>query len=370
MKEIMRAVFIALTFFCVLPFSVEAGPVIRTGDTVSLKEDQKVDGDLYVLGGTVTSSAEVVGDVHVVAGGTTLKGTISGDVTAIVGNTEIHAPVGDDVRILGGRVVIADIVKGDVAVFGGEVTILSTAHITGDVLFYGGSLDIEGPVDGSVLATGERIRIDSTIRGDIDTTAYTSLVFGSHADVAGNVTYKSPHEIVRALESVIVGNVQHEKEAVVPQVDKSMAGLMPFLVLLFTSLVARFIFGRRIDEFVDHTLSAYGVHGVVGCGLFLAAPLAIVLLFVSVLGFIIGLGFLFSYLAMVVIAAALTPNLIGALLARVLGAKHAHSMWWAAAGTGLLFLFSHVPYIGIAVLSLPVLMIVGGMSSRVYAYLK
>lgn len=362
--------FLLCFVFFLSPAVTHAGPVIRTGDTVTLKEDQLVKGDLYLLGGSVSSFATVEGDLYAIGAGVTSKGEIEGDYTVIAGTVDIEAKVTDDVRVVGGRVTISEEIKGDLAIFGGDVVLLPGATVDGDVLFYGGSLEVGGPVKGSILAKGERVRVDAEVSGDVTATAYTSLTFGSHANVKGGVTYRSPHEMIRAIESVIVGNVTRQDSSIFNKNDTMSTRVAPFFVLLFTSLALRFIFGRRIDEFLLHTLSSYGVHGVIGFGLLLAVPVATVLLFVSVVGFILGLGVLFFYLTTIIMAAALAPNLAGAFLSKVFHKEASHSMWWTSAGATLIFLASQLPIVGFVMIPLLLSIIAGGIGTKVYAYLK
>jgi hypothetical protein len=109
---------------------------------------------------------------------------------------------------------------------------------------------------------------------------------------------------------------------------------------------------------------------VIGFGLLLAMPVAVVLLFVSVVGFVLGLGVLFFYLTTIVIASALAPNLAGAFLSRLFHKEASHSMWWTSAGATSIFLVSQVPLLGFVVIPLLLSIIAGGIGTRVYAYLK
>ena len=357
-----------LLLACGIPFVADAGPVIRSGDTVALTQKQSVNGDLYLLGGTVSSYADVVGDAYALGAGVTIHGKVTSDVAVVGGAVEISAPVGDDVRVVGGTVVIGNDVAGDVVVFGGQVTLLPSAHVTGDVLFYGGSLDVEGPVHGSILAKGERIRVDSAVDGDVVATAYSSLTFGSHAYVLGSVDYKSPQEIIRALESEIVGGVKRTTAPLRAAGESTSSTLMPFFVLLFTSLVVRFLCGRRIDELIEHTLRRPVAHGALGIGVLIFVPLCVGLLFMSVVGFVLGLALIFLYLAVVIASTALAPLLVGAVISRWWKKQSSYSVLWVSLGAVVLFLLSHIPYIGFLWIPIILSLIAGGVATRVYGY--
>lgn len=362
-------VFVVALFILTLPISASAGPVIRTGDTVTLSDNQAVSGDLYLFGGVISTLAAISDDLYAIGGSVTVDGTVASDISLMSGTAEIIAPVGDDVRIVGGRVTIGDDVKGDVAVFGGEVTILPRANIQGDVLFYGGSLDLEGTVHGSVLAKGERIRIDGPIDGSVTVTAFTSLTFGAKSKVLGSVTYLSPHEMVRAIDSEIVGAITHPESALFSATPTSRSSLVvAFFVLLFTSLVVRFLFGKRIDELLEYTVSSYGINGAIGFLVLLAVPLIITLLFVSVIGFVLGLATLFFYLALLMTGTAIAPIFVGALISLLVTRKASYSLWWAILGALVMFAVAHIPYVGFIALPIVVSMVIGGLARRIYGY--
>lgn len=349
-----------------VPFFAAASPVIRTGDTVSLKEDQAVSGDFYGLGGSVTNSAKIGGDAFVAAGTLTQNGDVGADMSALAGQMEIHAPVGDDVRVAGGRIVIANKVGGDVLVVGGELVIASTAEIEGDVLFYGGSVIIEGTVKGSVLAKGETVRIDARIGKDVDVTANAELVFGARADVGGNVRYKSGRDAVRAVDSIIVGSIVRD-ESLVLQSERAQPALMPVLILLFTGLVVRFVLGNRVTSFMDNVGVSFGHAALIGFAGLVLIPVAVLLALVSVLGAVIGAAFLFVYLALLVVSWGLSGMFLGGLLSRYATGTASYSVLWITLGTVALYATTFIPGFGHIFALVVSLMVMGGFLRAMYA---
>ncbi|MFM2374472.1 MAG: hypothetical protein RLZZ234_467 [Candidatus Parcubacteria bacterium] len=356
-----------LLFLCAvsIPQYVCAAPVIRTGDTISLKEDQSIPGDFYSFGGSLTNAARIGGDAYVAAGTVTQNGVIDADFSGIVGQLEIHAPVGDDVRIVGGRVVIANKVSGDVVVVGGELTVTSTAEIEGDILFYGGVLSIEGAVKGSVLAHAETIRVDARVGKDISVTAANELVFGAHADVGGNVRYTSSKEAMRAIDSVIVGSVTRDDNFPLTK-QASGPSLMPFLVLLFTGLVIRFVFGTHITTFLERVTTSFGHAALIGFATGVLVPVAIVLSCVSVLGILLGVMLLCAYIGALVGAAALSGVFLGGFVSKYATGTASYGPLWVVLGTALFYALSFVPVVGHILVLVIVLMVFGGCATRLY----
>ena len=366
----LRIVALSLCLFALCAPLAHASPVIRTGETISLKSDQSVAGDFYAVGGTLTNSASVGGDSTVVAGTVTQDGSTTVDFSAIAGRVELHAPVGDDVRVLGGNVVIADKVGGDVVVVGGELTILSTASIAGDVIFYGGTLTVEGPVRGSIFGRAESVRIDAKVEKDIDVTAQSGLVFGAHADVTGNTVYRSPKEAVRAVNAVFGGSLSRDTEALFSTSDNSRPSLVPFFVLLFTGFVARFLCAQWLTVFFARLQTAYGHAMLAGFAALIRVPIAVLLLFVSVLGALLGGAMLAFYIGLILLAIGIAGVFLGGVIAHVVTGKVSYSVLWVLVGTGVFYTLQFIPYIGgLCVLAL-VLTVFGGFVMHLYRLVR
>ncbi len=365
MRLITFFALVALTGLAV-PFLASASPVIRTGDTVSLKEDQAVAGDFYAIGGSVTNSATIGGDTLIAAATITQNGEVGADLMAAAGQVELHAPIVDDVRIAGGRVVIASKVGGDVLVVGGELVIASTAEIEGDVLFYGGSLLIEGTVKGSVLAKGETVRIDARIGKDVDATANVELAIGAHADIGGDVQYKSGKEMVRAIDSIIVGSVVRDESFTLAD-ERSAPSAMPILIMLFTGLVVRFVFGARVTTFMNHVGGSFGHAALIGFSGFVLIPLAALLALASVLGAVIGIAVVLAYLTLLTVSWSLSGLFLGGLLSRYATGTASYGPLWIILGTLTIYATTFIPGFGHILALVVMLMVLGGFLRLIYA---
>lgn len=366
----VRISLFSLCLFMALAPAAYASPVIRTGETISLKADQSVAGDFYAVGGTLTNSASVGGDSYIAAGTVTQDGSTTVDFSALAGSVELHAPVGDDVRVVGGNVVIAGKVGGDVVVVGGELTILSTADIAGDVIFYGGTLTIEGEVHGSVFARAEHVRIDAKVGKDIDATAKSDLVFGARTDVKGNTVYRSPKEATRAVDAVFGGSLSRDTEALFTTNETSRPSLVPLFVLLFTGFVARFLFATWLTLFFTRLETTYGHALLAGFAALILAPIGILLLFISKLGILLGGITLALYSALILGAIGIAGVFLGGVIAHVVTGKTSYKVLWMCVGIGVFYALQFIPYIGgLAALAL-VLTVFGGFVLQLYRQLR
>jgi cytoskeletal protein CcmA (bactofilin family) len=343
-SDIILLVSFALSVAFFLPLSVHAA-VVRSGDSVSVAETEVVPGDFYVAGGDVTISGIVEGDAYVMGGRVTINGTVRGDVFALGGTVNVHGEVGDDLRVVGGTVVVAESVEGDVAVFSGGLSTLSTAHVNGEVLFYGGEAVIEGEVKGAVHARAESLEVKGKV-GGVDATLTGLLTLQDSAYVAGDVSYQSPKELARAPQALIDGDIV--KGSVTKEHTRIFDLLLPFwFMALFSALVAVLLFRERLASILALRTRGLALAGALGLAIFFLMPFAFSLLFASVLGALVGGLLLVVYLGLVLASLIAMHVFAGALVARYAVKEYRISWLYAAIGVALVQGVLLIPVVGV-----------------------
>lgn len=125
-KLLLLTSLIALTLLFATPIlaqgpevNIEAGRVVF-GSSLTLEEDDFVEGDVVVFGGNfeMLEGSEVSGSVVVFGGQVTINGEVENDVAAIGGNISVEESA---------------VVKGDVVGLGGQVSIDESADVRGSV---------------------------------------------------------------------------------------------------------------------------------------------------------------------------------------------------------------------------------------------
>lgn len=362
----MRHIFTAsILGILVLPSIVLASPIVRSGDAVSVEADQVLEGDFYGLGSTVLISGSALHDVHVAGGSVTVNAPVGGDLVILGGTVQVHALVEDDVRVLGGDVVIADHVKGDVVVLGGKLNILSTAMIDGDLLFFGGEVDVSGMVSGSVVGKAERVRIDAGVGGNVSITANQSFSLGDRAEILGNLEYASRADIARSQGAVVVGDINKNTIQEKATIDFYTV-FLPLLVILFAALSAYLLFKAQVQELTNTTKISYGVQGLVGLAVFLSVPFISFVLIASVLGFLVGAFLLVAYVLLVLITLIVSGIVCGTLLLVPLTKSTRVTALSTSVGAIVFGLLHFIPYIGILLTITVLLIVMGGISTRIY----
>jgi len=356
---------IALCMIAAVPLFASASPVLRSGEAVSVDSGQMIDGDFYGAGGTVTLSGSILGDALVAGGSVTLNAPIEEDVAIAAGTVQIHAPVADDLRILGGEVTLGSVVEGDVVVFGGVLRILSTAEIHGDLIFFGGDVILDAPIDGSAFIMAESVRVNGFVGGDLELRGSREVTLGDRAEIQGDVVYASRHEIVRAQNAVVVGDVIRE-EFLTSGGGHIEAVLLSLVIMAFAALVALLVFRRQLSETVQSIGSAYGKQGLVGIGVLVLTPLVAFLLIASVLGMYVGFFLLAFYALLLIISWVLAAVVLGAYLLKFYTKTLEVSAPSVILGVVVLELVSLIPVLGPLFVLILTVIVLGNIVTRLY----
>jgi cytoskeletal protein CcmA (bactofilin family) len=278
--------------FLLIFSTADARTVVRSGDTVSIAEEQVVQGDLYIAAGDVSISGDIEEEVIAAAGEITINGSIKSNAFIVAGVADIYGPIGDDLRIIAGEVTIAEPVTGDVFVMGGTLEILSTASVTGDVLVYAGDVVIEGSVGGDILGNVGTLRVDAAVAGDIDVTV-SQLTLGDRATVDGSVRYISATELVQALNATVTGDLLRTEPVLSVTPTDRFGWLVPSFILLFSGLAWYLVSRKTLTMVVQRTVVKSPRPILIGLVALVVTPIAVVILLSSLIGSILA-GVLFA----------------------------------------------------------------------------
>jgi len=359
-RTIVALGFLSLFFIIAVP-SADAKSVIRTGETVSILEDQSIEGDFYSAASTISVSGIIEEDIVSAGGQIHINGEVGGNAFLVAGRTDVNGTIGDDLRIISGEVIITKPVMGDVFVMGGSVKILSTASVAGDVILYAGDATVEGPVGGDVMGTIDTLRIDALVSGNVDVTV-TQLTLGDRANVEGSVQYVSKLAAVQSLSATVAGDLVRN-DPVFPVNDVSIGYLLiPAFVLLFSVLVWYLVSKRTLSKVVQRSLLKSPKPVLLGLAFILFAPVAGTLLLISTIGSLVGLVILFSYVLLLVLGIVATAALLGFMLMNLFDkSSNDNTLTSLALGVVGVSLLMLIPVIGQLIILGLILVTVGAM---------
>jgi len=311
------------------------GTLVATGGNVNI--DGVVTGDLIVFSKRLTVRGEVTGNVIAVARNIELPGAVRGSVHLGGVRTNVSGEVGDNLYAAGEYFTL-----GGSASVGRDAAVLAQngvfeGSVARDLLVAADTIELRGSVGRNLGAWVDQLALldGARVEGDIDATLppETEIEIASGARVGGKtstVVRKIHHEsgFARFLEARLW----------VWLVLQIAAG---FAVGMLLHVFVPAVFGNRLD-----TTGAFFRSMGVGFLAVVAAPIALVLIGLTVVGIPLALLGLELYLTLLCLSGIVIAALIGSALV------HPQGDGWSAFGltllTGMVILVvaSHLPFLG------------------------
>lgn len=295
-----------------IPLVGSAGEV-RSGGSVTIGQNERITGDLYLSAGTVDLVGTVSRDASIAAGNATILGNVEGSVNLLAGRAEIPGTIKGSLRIASGSVEASGNIGGDLVVAGGRVTLLSRASIGGDLIVTGGSVDILGTIAGDVRGSAISLTIGGAVRGNVDVDT-SRFEVDDTARINGRVTYASASAGSISSAATIAGPVERREGTPWGGSDnwlqQSSGRLLRTLWALIAGVVLVGVAPRAADAIARNGRSVVAAMGV-GLLVLLATPIVAIALAVSLVGLPTGLILLGLFLATLYLAQVFAGLTIG-----------------------------------------------------------
>lgn len=380
--KVILSIFLALSFaFQAYALRIESGSDIRI--TTPVQED------IYVFGGTINIDAPVFGDIWCAGGTVMVNDTVHGDLVMAGGNIYVRGAVLDDVRAAGGTMTISGAIAGDLLIAGGTVTVEPNANIGGDMVMSGGTVTLGSTVMGKLKAAAGVLNFNGSVGKDLEfnggeihlngsvvgpaVIAASKITLGGNAVLHGNVRYwtdRGEFDFGSALQNGAAAAFDPSLRKQFERPDSKWLGFATFFGVLWY-LIASFIllwlgqwlFSNTFQK-ASRTAFLESIHSL-GYGFlyFAAVPVAIVLLFITVVGIPVGLIALFFYILFLVLA-----NIITVLVAAHWINGRKNYQWkpiqLVAVSLGLLVLLhivGSIPFVGWVIQAVLVMMAFGAI---------
>ncbi len=338
----------------------------------------RIGGNVFVAGGTLTVRDPVAGDLFAAGGSVDVDAAVGGDALAGAGKLQLGGNVGESIYAAAGQVTIAGKVGRHVRAAGGQVVVEPEAEVLGNVSVAAGQVRLLGAVRGDVLVAGGRLWIDAVVGGDV--LASTGLVeLGPNARIAGKLRHRGglvqrdpTAQVAGGIESWLVGWELADAEDASPTAAGRTAApptaiAWPWTLALVLLAAMQLAALPALQAGVGRTLRQRpGLSVLLGVAWLVCAPLALLLLLLTVIGIPITLLGAVLYIALLPLAYVSTAIALGDwALQAWRSAAVARWAWRVAAAAIVLVLLSQttrVPWLGTVVLALAVLAGLGALA--------
>ncbi len=251
--------------------------VIAAGADVKVKG--RSSGRIVLLGANVVLDAEVSDNVYVAGANAGVGGKILGDL-----------------NVYGSQIVIGSSVQGAVTAMGSRVVVSNDSHIGGETSLRGADVSFAGEAAGPVAIEATSVEISGAVKGPLHIEA-TRVHFADGARIDSDVEIYTVADPVIDKGAKVLGRINRHS---LPRFSMDrfeasngiMAGLLPGLYLLGSSLMAGLVFlwlGRGgVEGTIDELIDSPAASGGWGLAAIIGLPIAVVLLSLTIIGAPIG----------------------------------------------------------------------------------
>jgi cytoskeletal protein CcmA (bactofilin family) len=297
--------------------SPAAAMEFRKADSVQIKKDEVIKGDLYATGENVRLDGTVDGDAYIAGKQVVISGHVTGEVFCACQSLRIDGQVEGSVRNASNSLTITGSVGRSVTSFSETTAIDSSGKIGHSVTAFSKSLTVDGTVGGDVLAFVAETSIGGSVEGEIRVRG-DSLSVGSNASIGGKASFEghNPADVAsgaKLASPISFKKVEHSRTErgggyYVWRVIWASAFILFGLVLLWVLPQ----FSKEAAANVENVGASFGLGVLVG----FALPIAAVLTCVTVVGLFVGLSAFFLwfaslYFSQIVVGAAVGSWILG-----------------------------------------------------------
>lgn len=339
----------------IFPLRASAQTFSGNQKIVTLRKDETVNQDYFAGGNTVILDGTVNGDTYIGGGQIEVNGYINGDLLIAGGQVTVLGTVTQDVRVMGGNVIVEGNVGKNVSEVGGNLTIDKDAKIGGNAVLAGGEIAILAPVRNLTVAGGN-VRLESKTLGNVNaTTGNLALLPG--AVINGNLEYWSGQKAAISSGASIEGKTIYHRVVSSKTKDSVSKAAFPITgVSLFFSAIAgmaSLLLGLTFLAFFPFYSSQtaaivankFWLSLLIGFVSIILAPIASLILFVTLIGFPLGVVLIFEYGISLFIAKVFVAIAAGKYMVRKFNWKM-NSYWAFIVGLILYYAIGIIPLIG------------------------
>lgn len=271
----------------------------RAGDQVLVSG--LVEDDLFAAGGQVRISGAVAGDAAVGAGTVDVDGDVEGDALLTGFRVRVDGGVGDDLRAAAGDLTLRGFIIDHAVIAGGNVTLTDESAIGGRTWIAAGTLDMAGQVGDDLTVVAGTANISGQVDGDLKVTARHIRVAPGTV-ISGTLLWRSDNPPEIADDAEIMGGVVAADEVEEsPQAAHTVVRWSPLALGLAWFIAAVALLWLRPTLVARSASTFRGAPGrtlALGFATLVLAPVVALVLFVTVLGWLLGLlllvGFAFA----------------------------------------------------------------------------
>jgi len=338
----------------------------RKGDTVTVKKDEVVKGDLFATGKHVRIDGDVDGDVYAFAHQVDVTGHINGDLICFAQTVRVSGVVDGNLRSGSNNITLTGTVERNVMVWNETFNLDSSGKIGRSLTAGGETLTLDGKIGRDFLGFAESTTISGFIGGSVREQG-DSLSIVSGAKIDGKTSFKGDKEPSVASDAKLASpleftKLEHKRE------ERGGGYYLRRVILTGTIIVFGLVLAGLMPKFsvetVDsagHLGASFGLGVLVCFGVLIASLIACA----TIVGLLVGISSLMLWLVMVFAAEVVVGGIIGQW---IMGRDEDFWPFFlrVVVGIAIVRVVTSVPFIGFWVWVIVTLWGMGAISLAIY----
>jgi hypothetical protein len=264
----------------------------RHDETVQVKKDEVVKGDLFAMGEHIKVDGTVDGDLYGFGQQVEVSGHVTGDVLCLCNSLRVSGQVDGNIRGASNNVTITGSVGRSVTYFSELFTLDANGKIGRSLTDFSKSLTLDGKVDRDLLAFCAEASIGGAIGGEMRAKG-DSLSITSGASIGGKASFEGNKPADVSAEAKLASPLEFKQIEHKSQMEHGLGSYIWKIIwasayLLF-GLVLMSIMPRFSKEAVANVDNAGASIGL-GVLVTFAVPIAAFIACVTVVGLLVGMS--------------------------------------------------------------------------------
>jgi cytoskeletal protein CcmA (bactofilin family) len=310
------ALALVLTGFCavgalMMPATASAQDM-RKGDSVEIRSDETVKGDLFVFAHRARIDGKVEGDVFLFTQNAEVGGHVTGDIIAFAQELRVGGTVDGNVRSFTNTLSLSGNVTRNVLTFDETAILDTSSKIGGSLTAFANSLNLDGGIGRNVLMFAHQATVSGNVDGEISAKGDNLRINGS-AKLGGPVKFEGKYPPDVASNAKLASPPVFQRMEHKPEYAEGS-----YFVWQVIWLAAYVLFGLVLFQLMPNfskeavvNVEQYGASFGLGVLVFFGVPIAALIACVTVVGLFVGIATLFAWYAGLYYAQTVVGTVVG-----------------------------------------------------------
>ncbi len=372
-KKSLFFLFSFLLIIIILPLGVKAINW-QTQEKIYIGSEETVDGNFYFLAENVKINGNINGDLIGFAKDLEINGRVEGDIIIVSSNFHFNGEVVGSLRGIADKGNINGMVGRNLNIIGTNIFISELGHIYWDALVLADNLDLRGKINGNLYASLNTALLNGQIKRNANLLVRDkneSLVLGEMLEINNDFSYRSINEAIISKESQIDGEITYNKL----KQKNNYSFFWSLIYKIFSAiLIALFLVHifKNILRISSINIEKKFLPSLLW-GIFITfiLPLILLILAFTIIGIKLSILIFSLWLALILSAKIIFAFFVGRLFFnRIIKKPNTSYAWKIIIGIIISWSLFTIPYIGVFLSGLAVILGMGSIFIEIKKYIK